>query len=383
MPDDIAAEFAADLREIGEITPQEEPKKEVTPDVKPKDEPKGEPVTELKEEPKPKTDAADSPEFPDVADNPPDADNPKSVKSWQEHKKLLKEAHAEIAALKAKKPEAQEAPEIDNTEVETLKDTLAEKDAELAELKKELKLANYERSDEYKKEVAIPLKNLKDEIFAIAENAEVDGRRLWDAMHEGDVKSRVKLVQDIISGMSDFDRSTVVDATKRIHQIESRKAEIAGDADRALNEAQTKRAQQELELRETDKRQHKVLAQKTWESLKDKGFLNEIEGAESWNAALRKARAVIENPSIETMETPERAAMLAKSAAYPFVEAAAKHYKARLTSETEKLTTKLTELENELKRYRGTQPKTGSGDDADDSSKDDDLDKPLGETIFR
>jgi DNA repair exonuclease SbcCD ATPase subunit len=135
-----------------------------------------------------------NPHFSDkpVSDKPEGDDSEKGISSWKEIKTEMKKAREERDRLKAElDAEKEKIGKYEGETVKTLQEELEGYKTRLAELGRELKTANFERSPEYVEAIKKPLSGLQGDLKAIAEANDADFSKLWQALTEPDARKRI------------------------------------------------------------------------------------------------------------------------------------------------------------------------------------------------
>ena len=118
-----------------------------------------------------------NPHFQDkqVSDKPEGDDSEKGISSWKEIKTEMKKAREERDRLKAELEATKEkVGKYEGETVKSLQEELEGYKTRLAELGRELKTANFERSPEYVESIKKPLAGLQGDLKAIAEANDAD-----------------------------------------------------------------------------------------------------------------------------------------------------------------------------------------------------------------
>lgn len=330
-----------------------------------------------------------NPHFQDkpIADAPEGDDSEKGISSWKEIKTELKKIKEQRDEAMAKlKVAEEEKSKIATIEVDSFKKEIEEYKTKIAELNRELKAANFQRSPEYIEAVAKPVSSIQADLKAIADANDADFSKLWQAISEPDIRKRTDSLEDLTGDFKRMEQLAIVKMADRYH-------ELAQQHDRFLREAETlteaekaRKAQAEQEFIENDLRLQKTFTAKTWTGLEDRyEFLREIDGQDEWNAHLRNARKAASETNLDRLSVEDRSAILARAAVVPFLESAVAHYSNQLRSQVEARDKKIAELEEQVKSFVGATPSLGSTaeKDTDNEEMDDKTLTNFGASIFR
>jgi hypothetical protein len=317
-----------------------------------------------------------NPHFADkpVADRPEGDDSEKGISSWKEIKSELKKIREQRDEAVAKlKVTEEEKAKISQVEVESFKKEIEDYKTKLAELNRELKAANFERSPEYIESVKKPLSGLQGDLKAIADANDADFSKLWQALTEPDVRKRTDSLENLIGDFKRMEQLSIVKMADKYHELAQYHERFQREAESLTEAEAARRAQAEQEFIENDLRLQKTFTAKTWTGLEDRyDFLREIDGQTEWNNRLVNARKSAAETNLDRLSVEERSAILAKAAVVPFLESAVNHYSNQLKAQVEARDKKIAELEEQVKSFVGATPSLGSS--VDDSSDDEEMD---------
>jgi hypothetical protein len=318
-----------------------------------------------------------NPHFQDkpVAEKPEGDDSEKGIQSWKEIKGEMKKAREERDRIKAELEATKEqVGKYEGETVKTLQEELESYKTRMAELNRELKTANFERSPEYIETIKKPVMNLQGDLKSIAEANDADFSKLWQAITEPDVRKRTDSLEDLTGDFKRMEQMSIVKMADKYHELAQyherfqREAESLSEAERA------RKAQSEQEFIENDLRLQKAFTAKTWTNLEDRyNFLQEIDGNDEWNSQLRGAKKTAAETNLDRLSVEDRSAILSRAAVVPFLESAINHYSTQLKNQVEARDKKIAELESQVKSFVGATPSLGNGSsDSDDEPEEDD-----------
>ena len=348
---------------------------------------------ETKEE-APKAEASDddlplNPHFQDkqVSDKPEGDDSEKGISSWKEIKGEMKKAREERDRLKAELEATKEkVGKYEGETVKSLQEELEGYKTRLAELGRELKTANFERSPEYVEAIKRPLAGLQGDLKAIAEANDADFSKLWQALTEPDARKRIDSLEDLTGDFKRMEQMSIVKMADKYHELAQYHERFQREAE-TLSEAEAARkAQSEQEFIENDLRLQKAFTARTWTNLEDKfAFLREVDGQDDWNSHLRSAKKIASETNLDRMSVEDRSAILAKAEVVPFLESAINHYSAQLQKVSETKDAEIKELKAQLEGLVGATPSLGKATEVDSGDDDEDPDSLMnfGKSIFR
>jgi len=329
-----------------------------------------------------------NPHFSDkpVSDKPEGDDSEKGISSWKEIKGEMKKAREERDRLKAELEATKE--KVGKYEGETVKSLQEELEAyktRMAELNRELKTANFERSPEYVETIKKPLSGLQGDLRAIAEANDADFSKLWQALTEPDARKRIDSLEDLTTDFKRMEQLSIVKMADKYHELAQYHERFQKEAESLAEAENARKAQSEQEFIENDLRLQKAFTAKTWTNLEDRyNFLQEIDGQDEWNSHIRAAKKNAAETNLDRLSVEDRSAILARAAVVPFLESAINHY----TAQTEKLSAekdaKIKELQTQLDGLVGATPSLGKATETDSNDDDEDADSLMnfGKTIL-
>lgn len=387
-----------------EEAPKEEKKAPVKAEPKAEKKPKAtkeeaakvvEKITETaSKEEAPKAEASEddlplNPHFQDkeVADKPEGDDSEKGISSWKEIKSEMKKAREERDRLKAELEATKEqVGKYEGETVKSLQDELENYKTRLAELSRELKTANFERSPEYVETIKKPLAGLQGDLRAIAEANDADFSKLWQALTEPDARKRIDSLEDLTADFKRMEQLSIVKMADKYHELAQYHERFQSEAESLAEAEAARKAQSEQEFIENDLRLQKAFTAKTWTNLEDKfAFLREVDGQDNWNSSLRNAKKTAAELNLDRMSVEDRSSILARAAVVPFLESAINHYGTQLQKLSESKDAEIKELKAQLEGLVGATPSLGKATEADTNEDDEDVDSLMnfGKSIFR
>ena len=330
-----------------------------------------------------------NPHFQDkpVSDKPEGDDSEKGISSWKEIKSEMKKAREERDRLKAELEATKEqVGKYEGETVKSLQEELEGYKTRLAELGRELKTANFERSPEYVETIKKPLAGLQGDLKAIAEANDADFSKLWQALTEPDARKRIDSLEDLTGDFKRMEQLSIVKMADKYHELAQYHERFQKEAETLAEAEAARRAQSEQEFIENDLRLQKAFTAKTWTNLEDKfNFLQEVDGQDNWNTSIRNAKKIAAETNLDRLSVEDRSAILAKSAVVPFLESAISHYAAQLQKVSETKDAEIKELKSQLEGLVGATPSLGKATEADSNDDDEDADSLMnfGKSIFR
>jgi hypothetical protein len=330
-----------------------------------------------------------NPHFSDkpVSDKPEGDDSEKGVSSWKEIKSEMKKAREERDRLKAELEATKEkVGKYEGETVKTLQEELEGYKTRMAELNRELKTANFERSPEYVETIKKPLSGLQGDLKAIAEANDADFSKLWQAITEPDARKRIDSLEDLTSDFKRMEQLSIVKMADKYHELAQYHERFQSEAESLAEAENARKAQSEQEFIENDQRLQKAFTAKTWTNLEDRyNFLQEIDGQDEWNGSIRSAKKNAAEINLDRLSVEDRSAILARAAVVPFLESAINHYSAQLQKVSETKDAEIKELKTQLEGLVGATPSLGKATETDASEEDEDVDSLMnfGKSIFR
>ena len=317
-----------------------------------------------------------NPHFQDkvVADKPEGDDSEKGISSWKEIKNEMKKAREERDRFKAELEATKEkVGKYEGETVKSLQDEIEAYKTRLAELGRELKTANFERSPEYVEQIKKPLSGLQGDLRAIAEANDADFSKLWQALTEPDARKRIDSLEDLTADFKRMEQLSIVKMADKYHELAQYHQRFQSEAESLAEAESARKAQAEQEFIENDLRLQKAFTAKTWTNLEDRyNFLQEVDGQDEWNSHLRNAKKAASETNLDRLSVEDRSAILARAAVVPFLESAISHYSSQLERVVEQKDAKIKELQAQVEGFVGATPSLGKATEAD---SDDDGDE--------
>jgi hypothetical protein len=331
-----------------------------------------------------------NPHFADkpVADRPEGDDSEKGISSWKEIKTEMKKAREERDRLKAELEATKEkVGKYEGETVKSLQEELEGYKTRLAELNRELKAANFERSPEYVETIKKPLSGLQGDLRAIAEANDADFSKLWQALTEPDARKRIDSLEDLTSDFKRMEQLSIVKMADKYHELAQYHERFQKEAETLAEAEAARKAQSEQEFIENDLRLQKAFTAKTWTNLEDRySFLQEIDGQDEWNSHIRNAKKNAAETNLDRLSVEDRSAILARAAVVPFLESAINHYTSQMERMSAEKDAKIKELQTQLEGLVGATPSLGKAtetDSNDDGDENPDSLMNFGKSIFR
>jgi hypothetical protein len=330
-----------------------------------------------------------NPHFQDkkVSDKPEGDDSEKGVSSWKEIKGEMKKAREERDRLKAELDATKEkVGKYEGETVKTLQEELEGYKTRLAELGRELKTANFERSPEYVEAIKKPLSGLQGDLKAIAEANDADFSKLWQALTEPDARKRIDSLEDLTGDFKRMEQMSIVKMADKYHELAQYHERFQKEAETLAEAENARKAQSEQEFIENDLRLQKAFTAKTWTNLEDRyNFLQEVEGNDEWNSHIRSAKKNASETNLDRLSVEDRSAILARASVVPFLESAINHYSAQLQKVSEGKDAEIKELKTQLEGLVGATPSLGKATETDSNEEDENPDSLMnfGKSIFR
>jgi hypothetical protein len=331
-----------------------------------------------------------NPHFQDkaVSDKPEGDDSEKGISSWKEIKIEMKKAREERDRLKAELEATKEkVGKYEGETVKSLQEELEGYKTRLAELGRELKTANFERSPEYVEAIKKPLAGLQGDLKAIAEANDADFSKLWQALTEPDARKRIDSLEDLTGDFKRMEQLSIVKMADKYHELAQYHERFQKEAETLAEAENARKAQSEQEFIENDLRLQKAFTAKTWTNLEDRyNFLQEVEGQDEWNGHIRSAKKNAAETNLDRLSVEDRSAILARAAVVPFLESAINHYTTQMERVNAEKDGKIKELQTQLEGLVGATPSLGKATETDTNDGDDENPDSLmnfGKSIFR
>jgi DNA repair exonuclease SbcCD ATPase subunit len=316
-----------------------------------------------------------NPHFSDkpVSDKPEGDDSEKGISSWKEIKTEMKKAREERDRLKAELDATKEkVGKYEGETVKSLQEELESYKTRMAELNRELKTANFERSPEYIETIKKPLSGLQSDLKAITDANDADFSKLWQALTEPDARKRIDSLEDLTGDFKRMEQLSIVKMADKYHELAQYHERFQKEAESLAEAENARKAQSEQEFIENDLRLQKAFTAKTWTNLEDRyDFLREIEGQDEWNSHIRSARKNASETNLDRLSVEDRSAILARAAVVPFLESAVNHYTTQMEKVSAEKDAKIKELQTQLEGLVGATPSLGKATETDSNDSDD------------
>ena len=316
-----------------------------------------------------------NPHFQDkaVADKPEGDDSEKGISSWKEIKNEMKKARDERDRLKAELEATKEkVGKYEGETVKSLQEEIESYKTRMAELNRELKTANFERSPEYIETIKKPLSGLQGDLKAIAEANDADFSKLWQALTEPDARKRIDSLEDLTTDFKRMEQLSIVKMADKYHELAQYHERFQKEAESLAEAENARKAQSEQEFIENDLRLQKAFTAKTWTNMEDRyNFLQEIDGQDEWNSHIRSAKKNAAETNLDRLSVEDRSAILARAAVVPFLESAINHYTTQMEKVSAEKDAKIKELQTQLEGLVGATPSLGKATETDSNDGDD------------
>lgn len=180
-----------------------------------------------------------TPEEVEAAKDMPGPKTKKAVSKWTELKRnnaelaklkeeVLPKREAEFAELKQKLEELEsQAP--DTSELEAKQKLIDEYEQKLA-------VHDIRNSKQFEQEVSAPVRELGENLNAVAAAYEIDPNRLKDAVVESDPATQRRALNDLMDGMQAYDQLTIRQAVDQMKKITAKANELEQNAYKAKEE---------------------------------------------------------------------------------------------------------------------------------------------------
>jgi len=329
-----------------------------------------------------------NPHFSDkpVSDKPEGDDSEKGISSWKEIKTEMKKAREERDRLKAElDAEKEKIGKYEGETVKSLQEELESYKTRMAELNRELKTANFERSPEYIETIKKPLSGLQSDLKAITDANDADFSKLWQALTEPDARKRIDSLEDLTGDFKRMEQLSIVKMADKYHELAQYHERFQKEAESLAEAENARKAQSEQEFIENDLRLQKAFTAKTWTNLEDRyNFLQEIEGQDDWNSHIRSAKKNAAETNLDRLSVEDRSAILARAAVVPFLESAINHYTTQMEKVSSEKDAKIKELQTQLEGLVGATPSLGKATETDSNDDDEDSDSLMnfGKTLL-
>lgn len=281
-----------------------------------------------------------------------------ATNAGQAFKKLksdLKEARAAADAERTKLAAdiaAAKTGVVPETEVKTLKEQLAARDAALQEYETELAITRVEGTRAYKEHVAKPLAAIRATVDTIAgASTNFKAPDILAALAETDPKKKDALLTEIAADIPERHRFNLYNLDGQYASLAAQEKFVRDNAKEALKIIEERNAGETASRTETQTKEYASALDATWTGLqKEVPFLRPIEGQEKWNAALSDLDKLARSTDVTSLPAPAKAQIIYHAHAFPLAINALNYYAGEVVR-----------LENALKAKETGKPGAGGG----------------------
>jgi hypothetical protein len=274
----------------------------------------------------------------DDEDRVPEGMTEKAGNRWKELKNEIKE-------LRRKNEEAT-ASQVAPEELQKLKSAEAEVSAlreKLETYEREIIGVKLEATDEYQRQVTLPLDTVRSVVQDLAETYELDIEALNSAVVEGNRRERVKKLAQLAESMLEPDRLKLYRSAEEFDNIVETKAALEENAAETLQRFEVERADAQRKQSVEGLRKQKEAADEMWELMTRKlPFLAD-------EATAKAIRAEADTVDFNSADPGLRAYGAYAGAALPRLAKALRTKEARIA-----------ELERQIGAFKGATPSSGA-----------------------
>ena len=202
---------------------------------------------------------------------------------WGEVKAELKAERRAAYALKQELEQLKQKSLYDPTEVDGLKQQIAEYDKELA-------VHRIEATSEYKQAIDAPLMVIGEAAASVARRYEIDQDALFDALANTDEAKQQKELTDLVDGMSDRDRLKIYQMADDTLTILNKRNEMKARSHEAMQELEIRQRQTAERSGAEHKREFSSHMDRLFESLEDKLPFHPLDPNESKSAVMEQLK---------------------------------------------------------------------------------------------
>lgn len=288
------------------------------------------PATEPAKEPAtPATEPAKEPAAPAAEeDDAPKNMSPKAAEKWAALKAKTKAAEERAAELERKISEAESKGQSSNQaeqELQTLREKITQYESRIKEQEGELAVSRVEATEEYKRSVVEPTRQLVSQLEAFSKTYEVSMDDLLRAVVSNDPND--KALETIGQSFGLRDQTRLFAIADQYQRIQQQRESIRQNATEALKIVEeNRRKQQEAAAAEENKMWAQALND-GWEELKQSTPLfAELEKDEQKRVKAEEIRQFVQSGQIINMAPKEKARLLYQGAAAPLLESIAREF---------------------------------------------------------
>jgi hypothetical protein len=275
---------------------------------------------------------------------------PEAQTAWARLTKDLRDARSKIKELETKTAEAP----VNSVEQVDLKAQLDALKAERDEYEGELKLARLESTREYKQAVTEPLTVIQKEVSDIAKLYETDPVNIYAAMAESDPAKRRALLKEATSNFDPVDSLMIRNKAEDLHKVFARRDLLTKDVQTVLQMLETEERQERETAEKTFKQQIEMAYKSEWENFqKENPLLSPVADNESWNNTIKGIEQQAFNIENTELDPNSRARLTFNAAAMPVVMNLFQDYVVKTQA-------RISELEKTAKELRSTIPSAGA-----------------------
>lgn len=266
--------------------------------------------------PKPEVAPDLDPMSPDNDLLPPDVEkaSEKSKGSFRAMKEVIKARTREAEAIKQELEELKKkaiTPVVDETEVKTLKERVAE-------YEQQLKVSNVRATQEYKEAVVEPLERVKEAASKIADKHGLAQRDLADALRETDSEKQAELLGELTAGLPEWDRLRVYELAKEGSRVQALKQRVLANADEALKRIEKAHADEAAQKFEAQSKERTQAIDVVWNQLQEVAPLfRPQEGNDAWNTVVAGLQEEIKTVNVDALNTTDKVRLATRSVVAP------------------------------------------------------------------
>lgn len=219
---------------------------------------------------------------------------------------------------------------------------------------RELQISRVEATQEFRDAVVAPMRQIREDIDALAIKYEVAPRDIFEALSEENPSARSDKLSDLVAGMNDRDKYNLYELEKRFSKVESTREKVVAHAKLALQKIQEHREQEFKNQQSEAAKRYEAAFSQVWEATQNNlPLLRRVEGDDEWNKVIDDISKTAQTSNFETLNEVDRARVAVRAAAAPL-----------LASQFIGLYHKYQEVIKSLEKYQKATPKAGGGGSA-------------------
>jgi hypothetical protein len=232
--------------------------------------------------------------------------------------KKLREANAREKALKAELEQSKTSVKPPTEELTKLQAEIKKREERIQEQERALSLADLTATQEYRRAITEPLKEIGSRVDAIATKNKINTRSLVEAFSKSDENERSAAIAELAAEFSEVDRFKLYSLGEEFAKVQSNRQKMTEDHESALSTIRERRQQEESAGMEARKKQWDEAKQSSLSFIeKVAPFFRKVEGNELWNKKIEGVEGIVDSIDLSKATANDLASMVRSSAILP------------------------------------------------------------------